>query len=156
MNNSHLYNLITKDDLEQARQKALRLLEDNLNPAQKHQLHSYHSFRVTSSKGRKYTIDCTSIVTNISRREDDDYTAYRFCLYIQDGVIPRADTFLAQKLLIESDEDYFLHLATRYKISRNNITSLLSLHCEYVGTPYCKKLIDMPAEVAINIRWEPL
>jgi hypothetical protein len=103
--------------------KARKLLINNLNRTQKDELARLKYFHVTSSKGRQFKIDCTRFSTNIFSG------AYLYCLLIKDPSIPYADTILAQKLLIESDEDYFLHLATRYKV----IAGIWL--CEYRGTP---------------------
>jgi hypothetical protein len=122
--------------------KANKLLEDSLTPLQKISLQYSKEFYVISSKGRRFNIKCQGGLhgpfptRNIHLTVGNDL--YRFCLHINDINVPFADTYLAQKLLIESDEDYFLHLASRYRVSP------LGLVCEYFGIPHYKKINNVP------------
>jgi hypothetical protein len=95
----------------QAEQKAEQLLRDTLTPQQLCQYETSRQFTVRGSRGhRQYIIVCSgSTVRNVCRRNRDGSKGRRYCAWLRG--VPPADSFLAQKLIIESDEGRFLRTA---------------------------------------------
>jgi len=96
-------------DLQAARKaasdRAERLLEACLSTTQRDQLSSVGWFSVRAPSGRVYQIRrgrARNVVEMTTRRT--------YCCHPIDGV-PDADTMLAQKLMIETQEEEFLRLA---------------------------------------------
>jgi len=90
-----------------AEAKARELLLSRLTEEQKGTLERENWFAVRGSKGNQYTIGCMSTTENVYRTIKGRIVTYCAGLV---GV-PQSDFWLAQKLLIESDEDAFLKVA---------------------------------------------
>lgn len=69
------------------------------------------SFIVRASSGRQYEISCDRIAGNVYSLDEDCYRTSKFCIH--PNGIPNPDVWLAQKLLIETDEQAFLRIANR-------------------------------------------
>jgi len=87
-----------------ANEKAKELLLSVLTADQRIDFLHRGSFRVEGSKGGKYQIQ-TGYSGNVRRGRR------RYCGHLSDGQIPAYDHMLAQKLLIETDEEAFLAVA---------------------------------------------
>lgn len=93
---------------KKARETAKALLEMLLDAQQKEQLASKKYFDVISKKGRKYRIR-ESIAGNVRLLEDSGRESVQLCIHPVS--VPEEDAMLAQKLMIETDEDAFLRTA---------------------------------------------
>lgn len=93
-------------ELEAAEARAKELLLSMLTEEQRHHLHREGRFKVCGNKGGEYEITI-GYAGNIRRGR------HRYCGHLSDGRIPTYDHMLAQKLMIETDEEAFLALANR-------------------------------------------
>jgi len=91
------------------RQRAERLLKANLTLEQTAQLEAQGWFEVLGSLGRRYRI-WQGQVRNVIRLGEDGTPAQRLCAHPAEYV-PDEDAMLAQKLLIEVDEEAFAKIA---------------------------------------------
>jgi len=91
-----------------ARETAKALLTMLLDAQQKEQLEKKRYFDVISKKGRKYRIR-EGIAGNVRLVKADGKEALQLCIH-PNGV-PEEDAMLAQKLMLETDEDAFLKTA---------------------------------------------
>lgn len=92
---------------EKPRKRAKRLLYSCLTNYQKRTYRQNKWFHVTSNKGRKYRISHGDTM-NITLIEKGKPTK-KYCIHPRN--VPVEDTMLAQKLLIETNEDQFLKVA---------------------------------------------
>ncbi len=90
---------------EAAKVKAEALLVSCLTQEQQAELVSDNRFHVTTTSGRRYCIN-RGRAGNVTRPVD----RRRFCIHDY-ADLPEADTMLAQKLLLEADEEAFLSIA---------------------------------------------
>lgn len=98
----------------QAELQARDLLLRCLSSEQRASLERDKWFVVEGRSGRRYRVrDLGHTVANIDVLEGERVT-HRLCGHLQDGAIPLADHLLAQKLMLEGDEDSFLRLANRH------------------------------------------
>jgi hypothetical protein len=90
--------------------RALQLLLDNLDDRQCADFRAHKEFTVLGASGQRYIVECSrSYSVNIrigGRRE-------RLCAHLRPDV-PLADHFLAQKFMLEHDEQAFLRIANRH------------------------------------------
>lgn len=98
----------------EAQERALNLLLENLNAEQREEYLEYKLFRVVGNRGGMYTIKRERQVNIINGAGD------RLCAVSKESV-PLEDMLLAQKLLIETDEDEFLRVAINW--GKRNISS---------------------------------
>lgn len=92
-----------REEQEAAKARAEELLMGCLDEEQRHQLLTRGRFNVRSASGRLYVIE-RGYAGNVFSGQT------RFCIHM-DHRLPEADHMLAQKLLIETDEDSFLRIA---------------------------------------------
>lgn len=91
--------------------RARALLLDVLTDEQREEFVATERFRVRGSKGGVYEVRCNSGVSgNVRGRPHMGGRERSYCIHPTNGV-PRHDTYLAQKLLLEHDEDEFLRVA---------------------------------------------
>lgn len=102
--------------LEAAKEKAEKLLQSALTPQQKEELKTKGHFHCKSNKGVIYRIR-RGTHGNV-RKLDPTGTKEVESLCIQPDNVPAQDAMLAQKLMIENDEDTFRKIA--------NITRMLN------------------------------
>lgn len=101
----------------QAYLRATSLLHDSLAPEQLEQLKEYDSFLVIGSQTQRvYEI-------TIGREHNvyvlvDGYRVRRYCAHVVDR-LPDADNVLAQKLMIECNEQMFLRMANTVQLPRS-------------------------------------
>ena len=87
----------------EAAARAMVLLRSCLTEAQKAQLDENACFQVTAPSGRVYTI-MQGYAGNVHSR------GWTYCIHMRSD-IPEGDQMLAQKLMIETDEEGFLRIA---------------------------------------------
>ena len=93
--------------------RARELLLSKLTPEQKVSFEKGQEFLVRGSKGNLYRINCTSTTGNVTAlRGSGPNSQVSLCAF-PPGV-PQHDIWLAQKLILESDEDVFLKQAISY------------------------------------------
>jgi hypothetical protein len=85
---------------------AEKLLLSLLTPAQRADYKAHRRFAVTGSRGRHYVIDAQGTVSNVYSESG----GIRYCVVPVNSGIPYM-IWLCQKLLIEADEERFLHTA---------------------------------------------
>lgn len=120
------YNNAINNVVEQARAirahkpavqiRARNLLLAHLTPAQRKTFIDNEWFVVEGGQsGRRYRINAKdNLVANIDALGPDDRVEHRLCGHCDPSVVPLADHLLAQKLMLEADEDEFLKLANRH------------------------------------------
>ena len=98
---------------EVAQERAKVLLEECLSPAQKRAYRRWGTIPVVAASGKRYRIEKGSM-GNVVEIKDRKVVA-RFCCHptMQGGVVPYHDAMLAQKLMLEVDEEAFLKLANK-------------------------------------------
>lgn len=102
-----------------AEDKARDLLLTNLTESQRETLRKNKWFVIQGRSGQLYRVrDVGHVVANIEVIERDllghERMLHRLCGHIGDSGMPIADHLLAQKLMLEADEDAFLRLANRH------------------------------------------
>lgn len=97
---------------EQAEAKARKLFLSKLTEVQKKTLEKDNEIFVRGSKGNWYRINCQYTAENVwSVPLDGREEVWSYCA--GPPGVPESDVWLAQKLLIEADEDAFLAVAIR-------------------------------------------
>ena len=104
-----------------AEAKAQRLLYECLDESQAKDFRMARGFVVISNKGRKYYV-AWGTTRNVTRWDDQGRLIETLCIHPADVPIP--DTMLAQKLLLETDEDVFRRIAniTRHRGTADEVT----------------------------------
>jgi len=97
------------EERKEARERARALLAEHLTARQRRELRDQGWFSLRSSRGGVYRI-CQGQVQNVLA-EVDGRVARRYCAHPQAVRVPDEDAMLAQKLMLESDEDAFLAVA---------------------------------------------
>lgn len=99
-----------------AHQRALELLLQHLTPAQRETFERNKWFVVEGGKSKqRYRIHHKGhMVANIDVLDGDDVT-HRLCGHCDLDAVPIADQLIAQKMMLEYDEDAFLALANRHR-----------------------------------------
>lgn len=113
----------------QARRRAKSLLTSMLTPEQAEYMERHGYIPVLGSRGRRYHVRTTGGSSgNVVLVDDKEATLARFCAHptcTHDGkVLPTEDSFLAQVLHLQDDEDDFL-LKANVNEGRKPVTSLL-------------------------------
>jgi hypothetical protein len=94
---------------------AKNLFIRHLSPSQHKTFIEHEYIIVISNRKHKYRINTHKDFMNIYRIDGWFIRKRRFCVQIHHQICcPHYDHLLAQKLLIESDEDYFLQKAHRF------------------------------------------
>lgn len=100
--------LKAQQDREAAEARAEALLHENLDSVQREDLEKKRYFHVRAKSGRWYRI-CVGVAGNVYRIENGREVE-KFCIHPPDSY-PTPDVMLAQKLLLEADEDAFRRTA---------------------------------------------
>jgi hypothetical protein len=95
----------------EAQQNARALLLSCLTPTQQEELATKWYFAVTTKSGNTYRIQDRQIY-NVTRLDKQGRPLENLCVGLAEDV-PLEDNMLAQKLLLETDEDRFLEIANR-------------------------------------------
>lgn len=96
----------------ESKRKAEELLVSQLNPVQRKQLKEMDAFMVELQM-KRYKIRRGQRVLELDK---DNKPVAQYCIHPSDYQIPSADVMLAQKLLLEHDEDAFLRIANRSSV----------------------------------------
>jgi len=101
--------------LPDVKERAINLLLEHLTPEQRETFRNNDWFVVDGGKSKtKYRIHSRgSLMANIDVIKDDK-TLHRLCAHCDVHAIPLGDQLLAQKLMLEFDEDEFLRIANRH------------------------------------------
>ena len=97
--------------------KARKLLLEHLRPEQAASFEKDEHFEVLAMSGRRYRIKL-GWGGNSEELNDVRKVVNRFCIHPREQV-PHHDNMLAQKLLIEHDEERFLDIANRTAVLAN-------------------------------------
>lgn len=99
----------------EAHRRAAELLLEHLSPAQRKTFVDNKWFIVVGASDARYRIrdNNGSVVANIDVLDSEDTITARLCGHAQLG-IPHADQLLAQKMMLECDEEAFLRVANRH------------------------------------------
>ena len=95
-----------------AKDRADELLDANLTDAQRSDLARDGFFFVDSLKGNKYRIRRGRVANVDAMHKCGERVSHKLCAHPQ-LYVPDGDTMLAQKLMLEHNEDEFLRLANR-------------------------------------------
>lgn len=107
-------------EAEQARvkaaaQRAEELLIEHLTPEQQKQYKDNKWFVIEGGKTKqKYRIRAGTLVANVDVLNDTGRAQHRLCAHARPGSVPMGDQLLAQKIILETDEDAFLRIANRH------------------------------------------
>lgn len=96
-------------------QRATDLLLSHLSPNQQQNYKNHDYFYVQSQTGKHYQIKAAGSC-NVCLLNTKGNPTMRYCLQFQDGRIPLPDLLLAQKLLLEQNEQLFLKIAVEWPI----------------------------------------
>lgn len=96
---------------KQAKERALKLLMDNLTEQQIKNFEENRCIDIEGKSGDRYKIS-VGRTRNIQVFGKDGQTKYHLCAH-PDLNVPDEDTVLAQKLMIQTDEEAFLRIANR-------------------------------------------
>lgn len=102
---------------ENAGKRAESLLLSTLTPAQRETYERHKWFVVEGGKSKtKYRIRYSDhMVANVDVLADDGKVVHRLCCHLDIGTVPTGDQLLAQKLMLEGNEDHFLKTANRHR-----------------------------------------
>jgi len=93
-------------------QKARELLLSALSPGQRYNLTRHGWFEVISNKGHRWVIRAdVGVSYNVY------HNRYKYCAHIRGGSVPKDDHLLAQALMLRTDENQFLRIANKQRIS---------------------------------------
>jgi hypothetical protein len=102
-----------------AEDKALELLMDNLDEGQQAMLKKDGSFIVVGQKTKRQYRIGKGISQNIQLLGKGDKPAECWCFHIQKCGIPTSDHMLAQKLMLEFEEETAIKLANKWPLGRD-------------------------------------
>lgn len=103
----------------EAKRRARELLLEHLTPAQRETFRTNLWFIVEGRRsGQRYRIHAKgSLAANVDVLRSEPTgpeVSHRLCAHCELGTIPLGDQLLAQKLMLEFDEDHFLRIANRH------------------------------------------
>ena len=100
---------------DEAKKRALDLLLEHLTPAQRETFHKNSWFIVEGRSMRRYRVNARgSLAGNVDVLDSNMKTIHRLCAHCDIHSIPLGDQLLAQKLMLEFDEETFLRIANRH------------------------------------------
>jgi hypothetical protein len=101
---------------EDAWDRAVALLLEHLDGEQAADWRDVRCFSVTAASGRRYVIHDKESV-NITRLNEDGSEECRFCIVCdpEEALVPQPDLYLAQMLLLLTDEEAFERIAARHE-----------------------------------------
>ena len=103
----------TEKKRKEAEDKALELLLDNLEENQVEIFKKTKCFVVTGKSGKRYRINDCGVSGNVDEMDGEKVKA-RLCFQPNNSwSIPKYDSYLAQKLMLEFDEEAALRTANR-------------------------------------------
>lgn len=133
---------------KEAQERALELLRAHCNEAQRESLERHSLIDVVGSRGRTYRLRMgrTHNVYGMVLRLGQLIRVAEFCGHVEEAV-PNADNILAQKLLIECDEDAFWRSSNRWALAEGS-------HRHFVSGPsYQTPNLPDPVIYALYRRW---
>ena len=112
---------VAEEDRIAARKRAMKLLLSNLTKKQKEQFAKHKFFVIEGGKSkRKYRIrgnpeNASIPMANIDvlHHDNDNNVDHKICFHLSYG-IPLGDQLLAQKLMLENDEDRAIEVSNRH------------------------------------------
>lgn len=104
---------VEEERRKDAEAKAEKLLVENLSLRQREEFRKHKHFVVHGQSGRRYRIR-HGRTANIDVIDLDGRITHRLCAHPAEQV-PHPDTMLAQKFMLECDEDHFVRLANRHE-----------------------------------------
>jgi hypothetical protein len=106
----------TQSDIEAAKNAAMELLLAHLSEQQRETFHANGWFIVEGGKSKKrYRIRAHDhLVANVDRLNGNGNVLFKLCAHCRRDLIPLGDQLLAQKLMLEADEERFLAIANRH------------------------------------------
>jgi hypothetical protein len=94
-------------------EKAKQLLLDHLTPDQRDMVEKNGWFVIEGGKtGKRYRIKSGTVTGNVEELDNSEKTIAKYCCHLNHQY-PHSDHHLAQKLMIEWDEEEFLRKANR-------------------------------------------
>ena len=92
-----------------ARLRAERLLQEHLDEQQRREMAERGLFQVRGPSGKVYEIDTSKQMHNVFELDARGRRIRELCIYTPG--VPQGDNLLAQKLMIEADEEGFRRIA---------------------------------------------
>ena len=103
------------EERKKADERAEALLLAHLTPDQRETLERMRHFVVQSERGRVYRLR-RGRLANVDEMDKDRVVA-QYCIHPSIHNIPEADSLLAQKLMLEMNEEQFLRIANRTAVA---------------------------------------
>ena len=100
---------------QNAQKRALELLKEILTKTQNEAFDKDKCIPVDAPSGKKYVIEKGRSGNVYSIK--DGKKIERYCIHPSDQEVPEADVMLAQKLMLEADEEEFLRIANRTRLA---------------------------------------
>lgn len=102
---------------DKARERAESLLLSCLTPEQLRTYNEKKWFVVEGGHSKtKYRINASEhMVANVDVLKDDGKVSHRLCAHLALGTVPPGDQLVAQKLMLEGNEEHFLRTANRHR-----------------------------------------
>jgi hypothetical protein len=101
---------------EKARERARTLLERHLTPKQWLDYEEFGHFFIKTPKGHRYQIG-SAHYQNVVRLNKRRKAMRTLCVVVRDVNVPVEDLMLAQKLMLETQEDAFLKIAHHWGVA---------------------------------------
>jgi len=99
-----------RETQQAARRRAVELLESWLTPGQLADFREHRRFEVVSDTGTRWRINCSGQAGNVERLDEAGEWESTWCAHPPGG-LPDADAWLAQRLILQTDEAAFLAVA---------------------------------------------
>lgn len=107
-----------REEREAASIRARSLLIRHMTPTQRESYEKDKRFEVRAPSGNRYVLH-DFLSANIDVLGPDDQPQHRLCIHIGEHDVPREDTILVQKIMLESGlEDELTRLANKHPIRR--------------------------------------
>jgi hypothetical protein len=106
-----------EDQRKLAEERAEELLKEHLTDEQREMYERVKKFHVITEKGKRYEIDCSNKkrMHNVYELDDKGIRKIEHCIY-QGNWGPLGDNYLAQKLMLETDEEAFRRIANQTRL----------------------------------------
>lgn len=100
------------------------MLLEHLSQEQREQYEEHEAFLAEAPSGRRYLI-LYGMTSNVAELDENNRQIARYCIHARQRGVPVEDVMLAQKLLIETNEEEFLRIANRSTFGASGVIDWL-------------------------------
>lgn len=97
--------------------RSTELLREWLDEKERERFDKHKRFHVVTASGRRYEVDCTKRQHNVFELDEKGKRVVEHCIYANAFDLPLPDNALAQKLLLETNEDEFRRIANQTRLA---------------------------------------